>query len=85
MEEDEIFEFNWHTEEHSVAEEAFASLAENMNSKDISVETYMEVLFVITLTYHLHHTDRGSLQRLVSEGMQAVPCNDCTPENALYH
>ena len=81
----EEFEFNWQSEEHEVACDALSLFVNAMKDKNISEDVLMEVLFVITFTYHLHFTDRSSLRRLVDEGMLAVADPDSTMEERICH
>ena len=85
MDHHEEFEFNWQSEEHEVASDALSLFVNAMKDKNISEDVLMEVLFVITFTYHLHFTDRSSLRRLVDEGMLAVADPDSTMEERICH
>ena len=85
MDHHEEFEFNWQSEEHEVASDALSLFVNAMKDKNISEDVLMEVLFVITFTYHLHFTDRSSLRRLVDEGMLAVDDPDMSEEEMICH
>lgn len=85
MDHHEEFEFNWQSEEHEVACDALSLFVNAMKDKNISEDVLMEVLFVITFTYHLHFTDRSSLRRLVDEGMLAVDDPDMSEEEMICH
>ena len=85
MDHHEEFEFNWQSEEHEVASDALSLFVNAMKDKNISEDVLMEVLFVITFTYHLHFTDRSSLRRLVDEGMLAVNDPDMSEEEIICH
>ncbi len=85
MDHHEEFEFNWQSEEHEVACDALSLFVNAMKDKNISEDVLMEVLFVITFTYHLHFTDRSSLRRLVDEGMLAVNDPDMSEEEMICH
>jgi|TARA_R100001015_G_C4446357_1_gene38097 hypothetical protein len=85
MDHHEEFEFNWQSEEHEVASDALSLFVNAMKDKNISEDVLMEVLFVITFTYHLHFTDRSSLRRLVDEGMLAVNDPDMSEEEMICH
>jgi hypothetical protein len=85
MDHHEEFEFNWQSKEHEVACDALSLFVNAMKDKNISEDVLMEVLFVITFTYHLHFTDRSSLRRLVDEGMLAVADPDSTMEERICH
>ena len=85
MDHHEEFEFNWQSKEHEVASDALSLFVNAMKDKNISEDVLMEVLFVITVTYHLHFTDRSSLRRLVDEGMLAVNDPDMSEEEMICH
>jgi len=85
MDDHQEFEFNWQSEEHEVASDALSLFVNAMKDKNISEDVLMEVLFVITFTYHLHFTDRSSLRRLVDEGMLAVNDPDMSEEEMICH
>ena len=85
MDHHEEFEFNWQSEEHEVASDALSLFVNAMKDKNISEDVLIEVLFVITFTYHLHFTDRSSLRRLVDEGMLAVNDPDMSEEEMICH
>ena len=85
MDHHEEFEFNWQSEDHEVASDALSLFVNAMKDKNISEDVLMEVLFVITFTYHLHFTDRSSLRRLVDEGMLAVNDPDMSEEEMICH
>ena len=85
MDHHEEFEFNWQSEEHEVASDALSLFVNAMKDKNISEDVLMEVMFVITFTYHLHFTDRSSLRRLVDEGMLAVNDPDMSEEEMICH
>ena len=85
MDHHEEFDFSWQSEEHEVAAEALALFVKAMRKRDISEDVLMEVLFVITFTYHLHFTDRSSLRRLVDDGMLAVMDPDSSTEERICH
>ena len=85
MDHHEEFEFNWQSEEHKTASDALSLFVNAMKDKNISEDVLMEVLFVITFTYHLHFTDRSSLRRLVDEGMLAVNDPDMSEEEMICH
>jgi len=85
MDHHEEFDFSWQSEEHEVAAEALALFVKAMRKRDISEDVLMEVLFVAAFTYHLHFTDRGSLRRLVDDGMLAVVDPDSSTEERICH
>ena len=85
MDDHEEFEFNWQTEEHETAAKALGLFVASMRKKGISEDVLMEVIFVGAFTYHLHFTDRGSLRRLVDEGMLAVDDPDTSEEEMICH
>ena len=78
MDHHEEFEFNWQSKEHEVASDALGLFVNAMKDKNISEDVLMEVLFVITFTYHLHF-------RLVDEGMLAVDDPDMSEEEMICH
>ena len=79
------FEFNWQSEEHTVASEALSKFVNAMKDGNISEDVLMEVVFVISFTYHLHFTDRSSLRRLVDEGMLSVDDPESSEEEMICH
>ena len=85
MDNHQEFEFNWQSEEHTVASEALRKFVNAMKDRDISEDVLMEVFFVISFTYHLHFTDRSSLRRLVDEGMLAVNDPEQSAEEMICH
>ena len=56
-----------------------------MKDGNISEDVLMEVVFVISFTYHLHFTDRSSLRRLVDEGMLSVDDPESSEEEMICH
>tara|TARA_R100001509_G_C4678305_1_gene152607 strand:- start:54 stop:311 length:258 start_codon:yes stop_codon:yes gene_type:complete len=85
MDDHQEFEFNWQSEEHEVASDALSLFVNAMKDKNISEDVLMEVVFVISFTYHLHFTDRSSLRRLVDEGMLAVNDPEQSGEEMICH
>ena len=85
MDDHQEFEFNWQSEEHEVASDALGLFVNAMKDKNISEDVLMEVVFVISFTYHLHFTDRSSLRRLVDEGMLAVNDPEQSGEEMICH
>jgi len=85
MDDHQEFEFNWQSEEHEVASDALSLFVNAMKDKNISEDVLMEVVFVISFTYHLHFTDRSSLRRLVDEGMLAVNDPEQSAEEMICH
>ena len=79
------FEFSWQTEEHSVVSEALRRFVKAMKDTNVAEDVLMEVVFVISFTYHLHFTDRSSLKRLVDEGMLAVSDPEQSTEEMICH
>ena len=67
-----MFDFNWASEAHCEAFDAFELLAEELDRNGIARDDYMEVLFVVAFTHHLHFSDRESLITLVDGGLAAI-------------